>query len=58
MTALAKGAHPRQALDEIQDKDRPPKKIEIPGELIVRGSVRLPEGVTRSTPAAPPHGPD
>lgn len=33
-------------LNEIQDKDRPPEKIEIPGELIVRGSARLPDGVS------------
>ncbi|MCV3272080.1 LacI family DNA-binding transcriptional regulator [Roseobacter sinensis] len=35
-------------LAEIQDNNRPPEKIEIAGELIVRGSARLPHGHTRS----------
>lgn len=29
-------------LDEINDKDRRPEKVEIAGELIIRGSARLP----------------
>lgn len=36
-------------LNEIADNTRKPEKIEIPGELIVRGSARLPSG---GTPAA------
>lgn len=35
-------------LDEISDKERLPEKIEIPGELVIRGSARLPEGTARS----------
>ena len=35
-------------LDEISDNERPPEKIEIPGELVIRGSARLPEGQARS----------
>lgn len=34
----------RLLLEEIADRDREPNKIEIPGELIVRGTARLPEG--------------
>ncbi|MDJ0639890.1 MAG: LacI family DNA-binding transcriptional regulator [Paracoccaceae bacterium] len=39
-------------LNEIQDNERPHEKIEIPGELIVRGSARLPEGQIRSALSA------
>lgn len=35
-------------IGEIRDSGRRPEKIEIPGELIVRGSARLPEGQCRS----------
>jgi DNA-binding LacI/PurR family transcriptional regulator len=35
-------------LDEIGDRDRDPEQIEIPGELIVRGTARLPEGWRRT----------
>lgn len=35
-------------LGEISDPGRSPRKIEIPGELIVRGTARLPDGVTRT----------
>ena len=37
-------------LNEIQDNERAPEKIEISGELVVRGSARLPEGQKRSMP--------
>ncbi|MGB1034557.1 MAG: LacI family DNA-binding transcriptional regulator [Primorskyibacter sp.] len=33
-------------LNEIADQDRPPSKIEIPGELILRGTARIPVGWT------------
>lgn len=33
----------RMLLEEIRDGDRGPEKVEIPGELIVRGSARIPE---------------
>ena len=36
-------------LSEIADPSRASEKIEIPGELIVRGSARMPAGVTRMT---------
>lgn len=39
-------------LDEISDNERPPEIIEIPGELVIRGSARLPEGQIR-TPLQP-----
>ena len=45
-------------LDEIRDPERPPQKIEIPGELIVRGSARLPDGQKRSASEAAPHDQD
>ncbi|MEO0918662.1 MAG: substrate-binding domain-containing protein, partial [Pseudomonadota bacterium] len=35
-------------LNEISDNERPPEKIEIPGELVIRGSASLPEGAARS----------
>ena len=35
-------------LNEISDKERLPERIEIPGELVIRGSARLPEGWDRS----------
>lgn len=35
-------------LDEISDNERPPEKIEIQGELVIRGSARLPKGTARS----------
>lgn len=38
----------RLLMNEIQDNERPPEKIEISGELIVRGSARLPKGQKRS----------
>ncbi len=41
-------------LDEIKDSTRSPEKIEIPGELIVRGSARLPQGMTAGKSAARP----
>lgn len=37
----------RMLLSEISDPSRTPEKIDIPGELIVRGTARLPAGVTR-----------
>ena len=40
-------------LSEISDNERPPEKIEIPGQLVIRGSARLPKGQSRS-----PEGPD
>jgi DNA-binding LacI/PurR family transcriptional regulator len=40
-------------LNEISDNERAPEKIEIPGELAIRGSARLPDGQGRS-----PEGPD
>ena len=40
-------------LEEIQNHDRPPERIEIPGELMVRGSARLPPGRVRSIPDNP-----
>jgi len=39
----------KMLLSEITDPSRAPEKIEIPGELIVRGSARMPTGVTRMT---------
>ena len=30
-------------LNEINDRERTPQKIEIPGELVIRGSARMPE---------------
>ena len=35
-------------LGEISDPSRAPEKIDIPGELIVRGTARLPTGVSRT----------
>ena len=43
-------------LDEISDNERPPEKIEIPGELVIRGSARMPEGQIRSPDG--PHAQD
>lgn len=34
----------RVLLDAIQDRDRTAEKVEIPGELIIRGSARIPDG--------------
>ena len=34
----------RMLLDAIQNSDHTPEKVEIPGELIVRGSARVPDG--------------
>ncbi len=34
----------RMLIDEIKDSSRQPEEIVIPGELIVRGSARIPEG--------------
>ncbi|MEL6102400.1 MAG: LacI family DNA-binding transcriptional regulator [Pseudomonadota bacterium] len=31
-------------LEEIRDRDRPPEQVEMPGQLIVRGTARLPAG--------------
>jgi len=39
-------------LSEIQNNERPPERIEIPGELVIRGSARLPDGYAR-TPTDP-----
>ena len=41
----------RTLLSEIADPSRPPERIEIPGEMIIRGTARLPKGVLR--PPAP-----
>lgn len=41
----------RTLLREIADPSRPPERIEIPGEMIIRGTARLPKGVLR--PPAP-----
>ena len=35
-------------LNEIGDTERQPEKVEIPGELVIRGSARLPLGQQRS----------
>jgi DNA-binding LacI/PurR family transcriptional regulator len=35
-------------VNEIGDTERPPEKIEIPCELVIRGSARLPDGQSRS----------
>ena len=35
-------------LNEISDTERQPEKVEIPGELVIRGSARLPLGQQRS----------
>jgi DNA-binding LacI/PurR family transcriptional regulator len=35
-------------VNEIGDTERPPEKIEIPCELVIRGAARLPDGQSRS----------
>ena len=45
-------------LNEIQDPERPPEKVVVPGELVVRGSARLPEGLTRTPNGSEPDAQD
>ena len=40
----------RMLIEEIKDSNRAPEKIVIPGELIIRGSARLPERLVGADP--------
>ena len=51
----------RMLLEAIQDPDHAPSKIEIPGELVVRGTARIPAGwpgtpAHTETPSSDTHG--
>jgi DNA-binding LacI/PurR family transcriptional regulator len=35
-------------IGEIQDNEKPPQSVEFPGELIIRGTARLPKGTART----------
>lgn len=40
----------KMLLSEISDKKHKPEKVEIPGELIIRGTARIPSGLLRTNP--------